>query len=345
MRSLVVLAIALSLSPLSAFADVSVVRYVKSGGYVGMGASEGTESSWVSAPNKRKQESSVKFTGAVLGMFSGDGAKVSLVRVDQDRQCEIVASDKKYECRPIKLPEEQKEQYRQAMGGEKGKPAPAEKEGKPTVKVVKNEFTVKKTGQSKAINGFPCVEYSARWVMVTEDLQTGERNAYRMAGDFWNTEQTAALKAMMAEEASFAKAYFKKMGLDMPTATDQQLGLNVVGSMIGGNAAKFKKEMGKMGGVSIVSAVKWTSQQEAAATKGKPAAKEDSSSMPDADGGWEGALGSLAGSMAESMMSGKQGEEKLLFDGYTEIKSVTAAPLPADTFEIPAGYKENKGMF
>ncbi|UCH81060.1 MAG: hypothetical protein JSW20_00215 [Nitrospiraceae bacterium] len=102
-------------SPL--FADVTVERDIKSGGLMGMGASESHQKESIQGA-KKYVDSKMKFTGKFLSKMSGEKKSSTIYRVNEDLIWEIDHKKKTYTERPISLPEgEEPPEYSESERG------------------------------------------------------------------------------------------------------------------------------------------------------------------------------------------------------------------------------------
>ncbi|MFQ5441241.1 MAG: hypothetical protein ACE5EB_00780 [Thermodesulfobacteriota bacterium] len=314
----------------AAYSDVTVKRFVKSGGVAGMGASEHYEKEQVKGLKKRV-ESTGKFTGGFLGKVTGTKKTTMIYDVKKDVVFTLYPSKKRYTERSITLPEED------SSGDKRGQGAAddaLDSDGGSEVRVVKNELKMKDTGRKKNMNGFPCRLYTLTWLMVTENIKTGERTKNLMTGDYWTTPETDDIKALMREAGRFNRAYLKKMGLDMSPEEFKSMGLSILGNLARGGAQELKKEMARMKGYPIVTSVKWESESSM-----KEAKKKD-------DGiDIKNGVGGLLGSLSKKVVKKDRGKKKPVFDSYVEIKSIDTAAVSADKFSVPGDYRKKKSMW
>ncbi len=326
--------------PALAGADVVVERYTKSGGIYGIGGFEGTSKDSIKGDKKHTRDNT-KFTGKVMGFLAGNDARVTIIRVADDVVYELDEKNKLYTTSPITIPREEK--------GE-GKPEEDKKGDKPgedkksTTRIVKNEIKVKKTGEKKAINGFGCEQYIMTWHIVTEDTQTGAQSDYLMTNDSWLTPETKQIKALMNEELEFTKAYIKKMGFGNIADNTKNFGLELMAGVLKTPKKQLEKEMAKMKGYPVASAVQWEVKSDEGA-KGESGASEQDGEEEPSGGGLGGLVGALGKELAKSVMkSDKKGSDgrSVVFDSYSELKSITQQNLDPALFAPPEGYKEGQ---
>ena len=323
----------LLLSP-SVRADVLIKTAHKNGGFHGIGASSGETSRWVSGVKARDE---------------GD-RRADILRVDLDKRWALDLKKKTYTEGPIKfeLPKEKQAE---------GKGAAPGKEEKPTHRVKSAKAEVKKSGEAKTINGFKTEKWAATLTVVIEEIATKQTAEYSMTTDIWATPWTKELRQAMDEEAKFAKAYLKKLGFELSPEDRERFGadgarafLRAGGPEVEGAIRKMGKELSSIDGYPIVTETTWRSPAPAA-PKGKPEPEEDEddgNALSDASGAGSvggaamGMLGGFAKRAAKKKIKAKIKEAlgKPAFSVRTEVKKVEVGPVPAETFEIPAGFKK-----
>jgi hypothetical protein len=335
----------LALTPAAVQADVTVERFIKSGGFGGVGASEGASTDKISGLKKRS-ESSVKMTGKIggfLSKFAGNMGSDDIVLINEDRVISIKHKDKTYTQRSISFPEEE-EYPGSERGPGNGASAGDEHGEKRNIKVVRNEITVRKTGEKKPINGFDCTQYIVTWILETEDLDTGDRATSTMTSDQWNTPATKETKTLQKEEGAFNEAYLKKMALDIPPQKMKSFGLMVIAGMLGADREEMERKMKELEkkfstieGYPISSAVTWETTSTAEQ-------KQQPEGEPEAIDLSKGVGGLLSGLTRKAMKKEPSGEEKkagegsVIFSSYTEIRKIDTSSVPGSNFEVPAGY-------
>jgi hypothetical protein len=315
------------------YPDVMVERTIKTGGAA---AAEIHEIDYIKGMTKRT-DSKMKFTGKVVGMFTKPKDLSTIYRVDQDLIWEVNHTKKTYTERPMSLSEERKD--RSGPGKEVSEEEKGEDEREmDEVRVVRNEFSIKETGEKKTINGFPCRQYLLTWLVETENRKTKERSKSIMTGDFWNAPEEKRIAQLMAEEGSFNRAYLKKLGLEMTPDDMKKFGLKIIGGMMGAMGDDLKKEMAKMKGFPIATSIKWETEED---RKVDPAGEEKES--VDLSKGVKGVLGGLFKKKAKESMKEKEGDRRLIFESYTEIENIDTSPFPGSQFEVPKEYLMEKG--
>ncbi len=344
MRRLLTVVCLVALVAGPAWADATIERYSRSEGFAGMGAFESTSIQTTSATAQR-EESRIKFTGGFLSAIqkmAGFGDSVRITRLDREVVWTLDPEKKTYTEAPLTAKgERDRSTPAQPRPKDKGK----EKAEPSDVVITKNEFKVEKTGASKAINGFPCEEYLATWLLETLNQKTGETAKSLMTNHVWTTAETAEMRAAHAEENAYSQAYLKKLGVQMSPAEAQKFlaGLGGVGDEEQQKAlAKVAAEFSKIRGYTIVSDLAWNAEGSGAESKeGAP---------PKSGGGQSGGVGDVLGQLGKLFGGGggqkssepaaRGGQEKpgSLFTLYTEVRSIRTAPADPTRFEVPAGF-------
>jgi hypothetical protein len=319
------------------WADATIESSIKSSGFKGMGAFEGTSTRKYQG-EKMWDSTSSRFTGAILSRVAGGSESTTVTRVDKGVYWTLDPKNKSYVERPIEA----------IKMGEPGKEKPEQEKSK--VRVTKSEFSVKKTGASETINGFPCEEYLITWLLEMEDLETKAKSRSTMINHLWTTPETATIRKAAAEEKAFHKAYAQKVGLQISPEEGKQMGMEMFAAMSGASKpeiekglARVKEEMGKVKGYPIRSVVNWSMEGDKppAAEKEGTASSESSSEITKSVGGF---LGGLSKGIAQKVMGDKgstQGQkEGGSFSTTYEVKTIRADSVPADVFEIPSGYSK-----
>lgn len=329
--------------PGAARADVTVERFIKSGGFGGVGASEGTSTDRISGLKKRSA-STMQMTGKIgglLGKFGGDMGTDEIILVEEDRVVTMNHKKKTYTERTITLPQgEEDTDYQAGTGTEDS--SGYEEEEKRNVRVVRNEVTVTQTGEKKPIGAFECERYMVTWIVETEDLDTKERATSTMITDLWNTPETKQTRALQEEENAFNQAYLEKVGIDIPPQKMKRFGLMAVAGMLGADHDEMEEKMKELEkkfstieGFSIASSVTWktssTAQQE---QQGEEAEEIDMSE------GFGGLLSGFAKKVAKKSAEKKEdsGEGTVIFSSYTEIRQIDTSTVPNTEFLVPEGY-------
>jgi hypothetical protein len=315
--------------------DATVETFFKTGGVKGMGAAEGMMMHRIQG-EKKWDSNNLKFTGAVLSRLAGETETVTIIRVDKGLTWTLDTKKKTYTetpIKPLKMPASER-------------PQREEKPEKPTTRITQSEFSVKKTGASETINGFPCEEYLVTWLLEVEDLETKAKSRSTMMTNLWTTPETAAMRKVQAEEQQFNRALAKLLGSEISSEEARQMGMAAMAAMskasqeeIQKGLVRVKNEMAKIKGYPIRTVIHWNFESEGRdrTTREDSASKDQPTDVSSGLGGLvSGLLGKAVQKKAEEKMTGEKGAP--FFSSTMEVKSLSSDPVLGETFEVPAGY-------
>ena len=334
--SILVLGIFLLLWVCPAWGDATIESTFKTGGIKGMGASEGTSIRRFQ-DEKMSDSQATKFTGAILSRISGSSEILAITRVDKGVYWNVDSKNRTYTETPL-----QPFDKMEAPGKE------PEEKGKPKMRVTKSEFTVKKTGASATINGFSCEEYLLTWLLEMEDIESKAKSQSTMTTNLWTTPETATIRKVQAEEQEFHKAYARKLGVTVSSEEGKRMGMAAFAAISGAppdeiekGSIRVKNEMSKIKGYPVRTVVSWTweSEKGAAPKQEETSPGESVSGLADSVKGLLGGLmGRVTQKKAEEKSAPSGGKEAPFFSSTMEIKTMSTDKVPAEAFEIPAGY-------
>jgi len=292
----------LTLAGNAAWADAKIERFTHFGGVLGMGASDISTTEYLQGL-KMREESNLKFTGAVLGglqkLMGGTDGKdsIAILRVDENKHYSLDPVNKTYRETPIYTPPKP-EKHTQGTKDD-------------DTKITRNELTVKETGQKRVVDGFDCREYQVTWLVETVNLKTQKKGRSLMTTDLWNTDD-AKLKALRDQELTYGKAFLKLMHIPYTPEQAKQYGFGQVQMdyLTSADTQKFLDKLATIKGYPVSLDVLW---------------KAEGSAAPDTAG-----------------VSAAQGGEGMLnlFSSHTELKSMDTAALKSELFTVPAGYTQ-----
>jgi hypothetical protein len=211
------------------------------------------------------------------------------------------------------------------------------------VKVTKNEFTVKDTGQSKTINGFDTHEYLVTWDYETQNTKTGETGKSLMTTDTWTSTDGKLAKARDAEIA-YDKAYRQLMHIPEPTANDASRVYGLEDGHVEVNGQDMKADLEKLRtikGLPVSMDISWETGGADATVK----QTNDSDAGKDSGKTLDSALGSLFGSKSSDSGSNSQPQKQgtpgmtTIFTSHMEVKAVETSAVDASQFQVPSDYK------
>jgi hypothetical protein len=320
------------------WADATIEAIIKSSGFKGLGSFEGRTTKKIQG-EKMWEQSATHFTGAILSRVASGRETVHISRIDKGVYWTLDPKDKTYFERPIEA----------FPKGDPEKEKPEQE--KPRVRVTKSEFSVKKTGASEVINGFPCEEYLLTWLLEMEDLETKAKSVSTMTNHLWTTPETAGIRMVQAEEMSFGKALAKKMGLQISPQETQKMGFETFMAMTGTSPEdaekgfiRIREETAKIKGYTIRSVSNWSLDGEKSPTLEKTG--KEGTSPTDRLKSVGGFLSGLSKEITQKVIGEKgvtpSDKEGGTFSTTYEVKAISSEPVPREVFEIPEGFKKTK---
>src|SRR5580698_4405449 len=332
----------LMLLPCAAQADVTIARVTHFDEVTGIASHDTTSTDYIQG-DKKREENLRKFTGSVLGAWQkfrnedNGSLDVDIYLVGDNKHLDLDPKKKTYSEDAIYDPSQQGKQ-----GNPKGNAQTQQQQKKDDdVKITKNDFTVKDTGQSKTINGFDTHEYLVTWDVETVNTKTGEKGKSLMTTDLWNSTDSKLAKAQ-EEEVAYGKAYLKLMQLPSNPREMAQYGFSSVNiNMTPADEKAFFDKLRTIKGYNVSMDVRWESAGTDA--NGKPTNTDNSQQNQSQT--LDSALGSLLGSKPKSDDSSKKPAAgtpgmTTIFSSHIEVKSVDTGAIAAAQFAVPADYKK-----
>ena len=289
--------------------------------------------------DKKLTNSNKKFKGkGIVGSLAGkfalqSGKEGELIDLTAMTICTMDHKNKEYTLREIK-PIAQGEM--EAETADIRRPESVQS----NIKIIRSEFKVEETGESKKINNFACKKYGITWITEWENTQTGQKGKDRLATDVWTTAVSADLQQAQEEEMRFSKEYMTKLDIDADALQEAYLGtnwldilkgLNKEGGSPNQNTSQFAEEMKKIKGYPVIIDGKYYAIRE-----GGPKAEEEEAT----EGGVRGALGRFAKKAIKKKMEGNSDEPILAY--FIELKEFSSGDVNKADLTIPSNYTEKK---
>lgn len=289
---------------------------------------------------KKLTDSQNKFKGkGIMGKLSGkfflkSGETGEIIVLPEMMVYKMDHKKKEYRVEPIEKITSEEEATEAGYGGE----VEVEEDEESEIKIIRSEFRVDDTGESKTINEFPSKKYIVTWVTEWENVQTGQKGTDRLVTDVWTTSLTGDLQQAREEELAFTKSYMKSIGIDADSLQQMILGTNwlaLLGSMSEEGqqrrykGSNFTDEMKKIEGYPVIIDGKYFAKREG----GEPEENEDE----DSGGSVKGMLGGLA---KKALKKGSKDENEPAFTYYTELIEFSPVNVGDDAFQIPTNYKK-----
>lgn len=332
----------LLLAPLAAQADVKIETLTHLNEVTGI-ANHDSDTTDYFQGDKKREENQRKFTGAVLGAwqsFRGEdkgSVDIDIYDVSANKHWNVDPQKKTYSVESIYDPNQPSN-----SPPEGGTTQHQEKQQQDQdVKVTKNEFTVKDTGQTKTVNGFDSHEYLVTWDVETLNTKTGEKGRDLMTTDTWTSTDARLAKAREAE-AAYDKAYRRLMKQPEPDANDAYKVYGLEDGQVQVEGQDMKAAVDKLRaikGLPVSTDVRW----ELGGTDKDGKQTNDSDAGKDSGKTLDSALGGLFGHKSDD--SNKQQQQPgtpgltTMFSAHYEVKAVDTAAVDATQFQMPSDYK------
>ncbi|MGH8278924.1 MAG: hypothetical protein ACRETQ_05095, partial [Gammaproteobacteria bacterium] len=237
----------LGLAAPDARADVKVQTVTHFSGFAGMGASDMHSVEYFQG-DKKRSETSLKFTGAVMGSLqkwmthNDQGSQfITIYRVGENRMFVLEPGKKTYRESPIYTPP-QAEKHAESPSSGASDTSKSGQDDAEEVRVVKSELKIQDTGKTQVINSFNTHEYLLTWDLETENVKTNERGRSLLTTELWNSED-ARFTAARNEEQLYNRAYAKLFKVAMPTDMAKQFGLERLGYLSSGDLKSFSDKL------------------------------------------------------------------------------------------------------
>jgi len=283
------------------------------------------------------------FMGSIMSkMFAKTGNTGEIIKLQEMKIYNLNHADKQYYVTPIEKMDWQQMSDEGAQDNEQYKEENDEQESH--IKIIRNEFKVTDTGQTKTINQFKCRKYDILWVSEWVNTETGEKGTDSLRSVVWTTKLDGQLKKASAEEMKFNKKYMEKIGMPLDELQSEILGMNWLSmykNMNRGQGAQYKtddaaafKQLQKIKGYPVVIDGTFYLKRP----KKTADVQKDDEQMPSLNG--------LFGGLMKKAMKKKKKKPatangfKMAFSYYTEIVQFKPASVPAKAFDVPAGYSE-----
>jgi len=333
----------------SAYADVTIERTVKFGGFAGIGAFDSHEVEYFSG-DKQRIETTRKFTGAILGSLMPDAKTTRITRVDKDVVWEVDEKKGTYTEHSIgaAMAQMKAQQEKQKAATETQKDSTE----KPKYKITRNDLSLTKANETKSLAGYNANKYVMRWEIEVEDLESKQHMTYTMVSDQWTAPEDATLKQARKEQQAYMDHYVKKLTGNSSFDTAQQFGFSALGGVLDeASVEKFKKESAKLQGFPLATRTQWSIAGDPAAQTDKQTKKKDADPVADMNPQeMIKNVGSMFGGLfkkdAEQKSTEKESDMKSesesagLFDSNVEISRVGIDSVASSAFELPAKVKK-----
>jgi hypothetical protein len=201
------------------------------------------------------------------------------------------------------------------------------------------DFSVRNTGEKKAINGFDTHQVVMTVTVREKGKKLEESGGMVLTSDMWLAPKIAAMKEVAEFDARYAKALYGSM---LAGVSAEQMGMALaMYPMIKDAVARMNVEGGKIDGTAILTTTTTEGVKSAAqmAEEAKGQSQDDDKASP--AGGISGALGGFAKRAMKKKPEGEAQARSTIFTSSHEVLKVATDVAAADV-AVPAGFKESK---
>jgi len=324
---------------------------VVNNGIKGLVPFEGTTKTWTRADMQR-ENTTLKGTGTLTRFIVGTTETARIERLDRKVVWTLFPKDKTYTECPLKGctgPVAEKPVER--------KPEEPKKDDKPRepdckLKIAASSFTVKPSGQKKAINGFDTEEYQVAWLITLAD-PTARKTLSTLSVNVWTTPLTPPLKEAIAVEQAYAKNFAANLANVVAGSPKTQVVPQDAQKLIEGYMARLMtpadraaflragKELDKIKGYPVLTELTWNLEGDACAAKEEAGSTDSPSGSSSAPTSVSGAVSSVASWFAKKKTDEKVQEiaDAAILSFSTEVKSHQVLPVNDSAFQPPANFK------
>ncbi|MFO1320557.1 MAG: hypothetical protein U1F52_13150 [Burkholderiales bacterium] len=307
---------------------------------------EGTTRSYTRS-DMHREDSTLKGTGTVTRFLVGNNESARIERLDRRLVWTLDPKEKTYTECPLKV-----------CGGHAATPPatrpsekPAEKPKEPdcAMKIAAASFTVKPTGEKRAINGFDTEQYLVSWVVTLQDPKA-RKTTSTLAVDLWTTALTAPLKEAQAMQQAYAKAYATEVigttvSSDKTVVVPAEAGRLIdaylapmMGAADKSGFLKAGKDLDKVKGYPILTKLTWDMKGTACAEQAEGKAAEEKPSLPTGKG-------DLLSSVTDFFVKKRSEEvtkemaDKPFLSFTSEVKAYRVEPVHDSVFNPPGNFR------
>ncbi|MCP2520350.1 hypothetical protein NLD30_07885 [SCandidatus Aminicenantes bacterium Aminicenantia_JdfR_composite] len=293
----------------------------------------------------KRVDSSTEFKGkGLIGGLTGklflkSGEKGEIINLQSMVIYKLDHKKKEYRVVPIEKLFEEREEVEKT--GETSYQEEQEKKEESNIKIIRSEFKVNGTGETKEINKFPCKKYTINWFTKWENIRTGEKGTDRLYTEVWTTPITDEIRQAREDEINFSREYMKAIGIDVDNLQQEILGTTWIALFSNMNkengkpkqqeSSQFVKEMKKIEGYPVIIDGKYY------ITRQKPEGESETTETPNIKKKFGGFL-----KKAVKKKSKSEKENTPAFSYYTELIEFSTAKIGDEEFQVNPAYKKKE---
>jgi hypothetical protein len=326
------------------FGQITFETKMTSDGFMGMGAFKSTTKTYL-IEDAQKTETKLKFTGAIMKMFSPKGTTSNIIRLDKELIWAFDDRKKRYTEQTFDEIRKTFEEFGQAgYAQQMSQGSSPEEDYEVEYEWSKPVVNVKNLKETKTINGFNCLHYLASVTTVGTHLETGIKDTMLFVSDMWNAKDVSKKMELVYD---FNKRYMDAIGFDVP----ENQGLAMITGMYKEQMQTLTDEVSKLQGYAIINDMKLTMTKNLLSVKQDEEVEEpeeESISLRDIKKNFGGLLGKKIMKDVVDKKAEKKTKElqnisvSELFHMKTEVLSINEGSLAGEVFEVKKGYKLKK---
>ena len=287
-----------------------------------------TEKKWTFSKNKFKGKGILGKTLGSAVLKSGETGEI--IDLSGMTIFDLNHKKKEYRIRAIEKIQAAAGDRDTKSGGREG---PSEENS--SIRIIRSEFKVDDTGETKTIHDFACRKYVITWVTEWENTETGKTGTDSLFTEVWTTPLTDNLQKAQEQETQFSREYMKRLGFEVDELQTAMLGsnwINILASAGQGGmqpqsgSTEYSAEMKKIQGYPVVIDGKYFSKREGG---------EEEEAKP--GGGLAGKLGGFA---KKAISGSKKDSNEPAFTYLIEVIEFDPTAFGDEVFQVPAGYKK-----
>jgi hypothetical protein len=280
----------------------------------------------------------VAVKGSRMSSMTNDGGQI--VDLSEEKVYQVDSKKKNYRVMTFaqirQQMEEAKAKAEKAMREEQAKqkdtPPPTQK----PEDVMEVDFDVKKTGQTRSINGFNTNQVVVTVTMREKGKTLEQSGGLQITTDMWMAPSMPAMKEITDFHMQYAQKLYGPMiagasPQDMAAAT-------ALYPLLKPAMERMSAEQAKIQGTSVLTTVKVDAVKSAAQFAEEQKQQQDAN-KPSISGGVGGLLGGIAKRAAQKKVEGDPQPRAAIMTTTTELLKVATDVAAADV-AIPAGFKQ-----
>ncbi|GBD92875.1 hypothetical protein BMS3Abin05_00450 [bacterium BMS3Abin05] len=321
-------------------AQLEFQTYTKSSGFYGLGGTETVTTNYLREDgNAGRSESYTSFTGSLMKYLNREGVHVTITRLDKKLMWEYNRKGATYREIPFSKMKEMMAQGKSLLAEQQMPPEKeqAQAQAANRYKWEKPEMSVKRTGETKTINGFTSKHIIITVRTIGTNTETGRKDTLTLVNDGWFSDAAAR---KMAPELKFQKKMMRETGIESWANSG-------AGLLMKGYADQFKaleNQAGKISGYPVLSTIRLNLTGPIGSSEKETPSEEEQQQIQNAQKALAGLFGkkSIFGKKKEEAKPAQSKSRNEIINLTTELKSIKTGSLNPKLFELPPGKKPVK---